>query len=147
LFALTWNDAVTPSGRRICALRASARRTSDSASTSWPTPVVNDAKGSDYAYSQGNHDRPVLKLGGQRSSRIELEHSSSSRSGRNVDAGACIDGKARPVEPVTFPLAHGVSGRVAVRLPSESSAAAIQEHWYNRSGALKGFGNAIVPCT
>ena len=31
---------------------------------SWPSPVVNDAKGSDYAYSQGNHDRPVLKLGG-----------------------------------------------------------------------------------
>ena len=31
---------------------------------SWPSPVVNDAKGSDYAYAQGNHDRPVLKLGG-----------------------------------------------------------------------------------
>jgi hypothetical protein len=25
---------------------------------------VNDATGSDYAYSQGNHDKPVLKLGG-----------------------------------------------------------------------------------
>ncbi len=54
LFTLTWKDAVTPSGRRICALRASGRRTSDSVSTSWPTPVVNDAKGSDYAYSQGD---------------------------------------------------------------------------------------------
>ena len=30
----------------------------------WPTPVVNDAKGSKYAYSQGNHDKPVLKLPG-----------------------------------------------------------------------------------
>ena len=64
LFSLTWKDAVTPSGRRICALRASARRTSDSACTSWPSPVVNDSKGSDYAYSQGNHDKPCLKLGG-----------------------------------------------------------------------------------
>ena len=27
-------------------------------------PVANDAKGSDYTYAQGNHDRPSLKLGG-----------------------------------------------------------------------------------
>ena len=72
LFVLTWKDAVTPSGHRICALRASARRTSDSGCTSphstWPTPVVNDSKGSDYSYSNGDHDRPALKLGGRRSS-------------------------------------------------------------------------------
>jgi DNA (cytosine-5)-methyltransferase 1 len=36
----------------------------------------------------------------------------------------CRDGKWRPVEPGTFPLAHGVSGRVA---------------------QLRGYGNAIVP--
>jgi len=30
----------------------------------WPTPVVNDTTGSQYAYSQGNHDKPVLKLPG-----------------------------------------------------------------------------------
>ena len=36
----------------------------------------------------------------------------------------CRDGKWRPVEPGTFPLAHGVSGRVAL---------------------LRGYGNAIVP--
>jgi len=36
----------------------------------------------------------------------------------------CRDGKARPVEPGTFPLAHGVSARV---------------------GRLRGYGNAIVP--
>jgi len=36
----------------------------------------------------------------------------------------CADGKARRVEPGTFPLAHGVSGRV---------------------GLLRGYGNAIVP--
>jgi hypothetical protein len=30
----------------------------------WPTPVVNDTTGSKYAYSQGNHDRKVLKLPG-----------------------------------------------------------------------------------
>ena len=36
----------------------------------------------------------------------------------------CIDGKARPVEPGTFPLAHGAAARV---------------------GRLRAYGNAIVP--
>jgi DNA (cytosine-5)-methyltransferase 1 len=36
----------------------------------------------------------------------------------------CLDGKARRIESGTFPLAHGVSGRV---------------------GLLRGYGNAIVP--
>lgn len=36
----------------------------------------------------------------------------------------CRDGKARPVEPSTFPLAHGLSARV---------------------GRLRGYGNAVVP--
>lgn len=31
---------------------------------SWPTPVVNDSVGSDYAYNQGRHDSITLKLGG-----------------------------------------------------------------------------------
>ena len=35
----------------------------------------------------------------------------------------CEDGKSRPVEPGTFPLAHGVAGRV---------------------GRLRAYGNAIV---
>jgi DNA (cytosine-5)-methyltransferase 1 len=37
---------------------------------------------------------------------------------------SCTDGKARPVEPGTFPLAHGIPGRV---------------------GRLRAYGNAIVP--
>ena len=36
----------------------------------------------------------------------------------------CTDGKSRPIEPGTFPLAHGVPNRV---------------------GLLRGYGNAIVP--
>jgi len=36
----------------------------------------------------------------------------------------CRDGKARPVEPGTFPLAHGIPGRV---------------------GRLRAYGNAIIP--
>jgi hypothetical protein len=30
----------------------------------WPTSTVNDATGSKYAYSQGDHDKPTLKLAG-----------------------------------------------------------------------------------
>jgi hypothetical protein len=64
LFALTWKSWDMQSGVPICALRASGRRISGSGSTSWPTPVVNDSTGSQYCYSNGNHDRPVLKLPG-----------------------------------------------------------------------------------
>ena len=64
LYRLTWKELVTPSGRRILQRRASVVRKSDSDCTGWPSPVANDAKGSDYTYSQGNHDRPALKLGG-----------------------------------------------------------------------------------
>jgi hypothetical protein len=48
LFTLTLSDAITPSGRRILALRASARRISDSGSTSspWPTTTREDARSS-----------------------------------------------------------------------------------------------------
>jgi hypothetical protein len=62
LFSMTWKERVTPSGRVICALRASVPRTSGNGCTSWPSPVSNDAKGSAYTYAQGNHDRPSLKL-------------------------------------------------------------------------------------
>jgi hypothetical protein len=90
LFELTWNDAVTPSGHRICALRASARRTSGSGCTSWPSPIVNDSKSSDYAYSQGDHDRVVLKLGG--AARL-MGDAGGARSGRH--GGAVSDAKAQ----------------------------------------------------
>ena len=43
---------------------------------------------------------------------------------RDADWLLCRDGKWRPVEPGTFPLAHGVPGRV---------------------GRLRAYGNAIVP--
>jgi hypothetical protein len=42
LFRLTWKERATPSGRLICALRASVRRTSDSDCSSWPTPSASE---------------------------------------------------------------------------------------------------------
>ena len=65
-FDLTWKVHTTSLGLRIYRLRASMRRTSgkDCGGVGWPTTTVNDATGSQYAYSQGNHDKPVLKLPG-----------------------------------------------------------------------------------
>ena len=56
LYALTWKPRATPQGVPICALRASARRTSDSASTGWPTPIANDAIRSGYCYGPKRAD-------------------------------------------------------------------------------------------
>lgn len=44
LYTPTWKVRATPSGRSIPALRASARRTSDSAFTGWVTPSTRDWK-------------------------------------------------------------------------------------------------------
>lgn len=64
LFSMTWKERVTPARRSISALRASVPRTSASASTSWPSPTCNDAKGSAYSYDNGDHSKPCLKLVG-----------------------------------------------------------------------------------
>lgn len=45
LFSLTWKVRTTPVGRGISALRASARRTSGNACTSWPTLHENASTG------------------------------------------------------------------------------------------------------
>jgi hypothetical protein len=45
LYRMTWKWRATPSGRLICALRASAHRTSDKGSTGWPTPQSSDGSG------------------------------------------------------------------------------------------------------
>jgi hypothetical protein len=44
LFSLTWKPLVTPAGRILFRLRASVRRTSETALTSWPTPTTRDHK-------------------------------------------------------------------------------------------------------
>jgi len=48
LYTLTWKTRVTPAGFSIYALRGSVPRTSGSDCTSWQTPAVHDAKGTDY---------------------------------------------------------------------------------------------------
>ncbi len=44
LYRLTWKARATPSGRLICALRASVRPISDKGCIGWPTPTTRDHK-------------------------------------------------------------------------------------------------------
>jgi hypothetical protein len=55
LYKLTWKHRSTPSGRQICALRASVLRTSDKDSTGWPTPCSSDNR------DRGKWDDPAIK--------------------------------------------------------------------------------------
>ena len=63
LYTLTWKQRDTPAGRLIYALRASARRTSDSASggsqSGWATPTVRDQK------DTGNLSGSMVRLDGK----------------------------------------------------------------------------------
>ena len=49
-YGLTWKLRVTPCGRAITALRASAHRTSDSGFGGWGTPLTNHANGTPEAF-------------------------------------------------------------------------------------------------
>ena len=49
----------------------------------WMTPTVNDATGSQYAYSSGDHDKPVLKLPGQAQAAGQTTQRSTVSTGRS----------------------------------------------------------------
>ena len=57
LYKLTWKERATPQGLLICALRASVPRTSDSASTGWPTPLTGDVNASRTSDAQAYSER------------------------------------------------------------------------------------------
>ncbi|MGL4668003.1 MAG: DNA cytosine methyltransferase [Saezia sp.] len=65
---------------------------------------------------------------------------------READWIYCRDDRFRAVEPGTLPLVDGVQGRVELVRPLTISGKEIpQSHLYSRAGAIKGYGNAIVP--
>lgn len=65
LFKMTWKVQVTPSGRSLPLLRATALRTADTEFTGWPTPQAG-AKATDNYNEAGNTDysRKVVQLAG-----------------------------------------------------------------------------------
>jgi hypothetical protein len=62
IFSLTWKTWDIGRLEPICALRASAPRTSGNGSGGWPTPVMNDETGSTHCYT--GTDGIALKLPG-----------------------------------------------------------------------------------
>ena len=93
-------------------------------------PSGSDADRLEHAASdgrgQGTAEFAGLRSGNSEERQIRRSPFFNSVSGFWSDADwiSCTDGKARPVEPGTFPLAHGVPNRV---------------------GRLRAYGNAIVP--
>lgn len=61
LYTMTAKVRVTPSGLRICALRASARRKSGNGFTGWPTATARDWKGATKE-KWGNNARPLNEV-------------------------------------------------------------------------------------
>ncbi len=61
LFSLTWKQKVTPAGRRLPRLVASARRTSDSDCGSWPTASARDWKNGK-SNQHGKNARPLNEV-------------------------------------------------------------------------------------
>jgi hypothetical protein len=74
----------------------------------WPTPVVNDATGSKYAYSQGNKDKPVLKLPG-----------TADLTGWNTPAASDGNGGKRPHPDTTMTGQHPEGRKVNMGLASQ----------------------------
>nr|WP_278436794.1 DNA cytosine methyltransferase [Brucella anthropi] len=71
----------------------------------------------------GKHDDGGRQLSGRKTPLAATRPSPTNGHWRDADWLFCRDGKWRPVEPGTFPLAHGTAARV---------------------GRLRGYGNAIV---
>ena len=114
----------------------------------WPTPIVGDTTGGPRPPDSRRGPAPGLQAaanltswpttstrdhkGGYRGGAYERRQDQHGHVGRNGATGfwdncdwlSCRDGKYRPVESGTFPLAHGSTARV---------------------GRLRAYGNAIVP--
>ncbi len=91
LFSLTWNDAVTPSGRRILALRASAHRTLVNDSSSWPTPLLtNVAKTASWPTPVARDHTPIA-------SNANGAREADGKRGIGLNSEAILVGWATPV--------------------------------------------------
>lgn len=120
------------------------RRDQGSCAQPWAGPGGSDGSGSDVADADG-YRCGARKRDDQAAGYLDTAAAAGVTSAWNGAAWIIgYDGKARRIEPGIRLLAHGVSGRVAVVRTDEQTGAEVS-HWYNRIGALRAFGNAIVP--
>ena len=123
----------TPSaGRRTGGSDGRSNETSDGRDTAQRGASGAEAKRTGVADGQlGNNNNKGSQGHGQSGEQHDAEgrqgaqrHNPTPSFWINCDWLPCRDGRSRPVEPGTFPLAYGISGRV---------------------GRLRAYGNAIVP--
>lgn len=85
-YALTWKHWPMPSGEPICALRASARRTSGNGSFGWPTPDASAMNvGTDWPTHQA------------RLERLKAKHNNGNGAGLTLGAAAAAAGWTTPM--------------------------------------------------
>ena len=117
LFALTWKESATPSGRLVCQLRASARRTSGSGRGSWPTTSATDWKGSSTDEQRRGQLGAVVRLAGWPTTTTQDAASSGARnystesgrhSGTTLTDAARLSGPA----PTGSPAGTGSGGQL-----------------------------------
>ena len=124
---------------------------------------ASESPGISQAQRQPEHDTDVSERGcADRNGRRDLRGDGGSGCAvrprptngfwRDADWLFCRDGKWRPVEPGTFPLAHGVArgmGTIGPELRRLAEVAGLDGKSLARAkahriGSLKGYGNAIV---
>jgi hypothetical protein len=112
LYKLTWKPWVTPSGPSRSRLRASARRTSETERTGWPTPTTRDHKGAT--------EKTLTRADGRKRHDI-LDHAvllaswNTPRATDGSNGGPNQAGGALPADAAmagwTTPQAHDTHGR------------------------------------
>ena len=88
-----------------------------------PSATGRELGDTDDTGSQGRGLSGTTEGGNSSSERVARSAGATNGFWSTCDWLPCIDGKARPVEPGTFPLAHGIANRV---------------------GLLRGYGNSLV---
>ena len=95
LFKLTWKEKTTPAGRLVSLLRASALRTSDNDSGSWPTLIVGDTTGGPRPPDSRRGPAPGL----QTAAHLTSWPTASARDWKNTsgmsETGTNLDGSTR----------------------------------------------------
>jgi hypothetical protein len=107
-YALTWKHWAMTSGPPICALRASARRTSDNASSGWPTPKANERDQSPEAHAKGFYS--LKEAATLRALPTPVANADAPNTGSNCVNGPTLLGEAAAL---TMPLSGWHSPKAA----------------------------------
>jgi hypothetical protein len=143
LYRLTWKKWVTPSGVSRSRLRASVPRTSETASTGWPTPTTRDHKDGEEC-----HNVPLNSLLGRAvwlagwptptAHNPGSPEDPSARERRGFNPGLTSTDAAHLAGWAT-PTANSNEGSVEAK---ESRRAALREKWAGKTG--NGMGLSMI---